>query len=201
MGMDFRSILSSPLMYKAFVKLIGGDMRASYVKNHIRPCKGMRILDIGCGPGDILELLPEVEYIGFDMNEKYIESAIKRYSGRGEFFCERVSRNAFDSDKKFDVIMANGVLHHLQDEEVMQLFELAEALILPEGRLVTLDGCYVQRQSWIKRYILSKDRGRYVRNKEKYIDLASEVFTQINDYIYDNLIRLPYTHIIMECSL
>ena len=33
---------------------------------------GDRILDIGCGTGDILKSLPHFEYVGSDTNEMYI---------------------------------------------------------------------------------------------------------------------------------
>jgi len=33
----------------------------------------MRVLDIGCGPGNILKLMPDTEYVGFDLNPHYIE--------------------------------------------------------------------------------------------------------------------------------
>jgi hypothetical protein len=48
---------------------------------------------IGCGPADILDFLPAIDYIGFDANPKYIQEARKRYKDRGTFLCELVWLN------------------------------------------------------------------------------------------------------------
>ena len=100
----------------------------------------------------------------------------------------------------FDIVLATAVLHHLNDDEAIQLFKIARSTLKPHGRLITLDGCYTQGQSWLKRFILSKDRGRYVRTEDQYCALASGIFPDIKISIHHNLTRIPYTHIIMECT-
>lgn len=191
-------------MYRLFSVIIGGNnARSIYVQEYVRPKNGDRILDIGCGIGDILEFLPhDVEYTGFDINQKYINYAIKKYSGRGSFLCKKVSKDAINSLSTFDIVMANGVLHHLTDDEAIELFKLAKTALKPSGRLITLDGCYTKEQSLLARFILSIDRGKHVRSQKDYLKLASKVFpTNIKIDIRDDLLTIPYTHIIMECSL
>ena len=63
------------------------------IKNYLRPSIGDRILDIGCGPADLLSYLPQVEYIGFDANSKYISDAKRRYGNQGTFICQLVTSN------------------------------------------------------------------------------------------------------------
>jgi len=197
---DIRSVLAFPAAYSLFSNLIGGRACSlNYVEKHIRPRDGDKILDIGCGPCDILEYLPRVEYLGFDMNQKYIENATKRFGNRGTFVCKKLSRELSEELSAFDIILATGVLHHLDDDEAIQLFELALSTLKPGGRLITLDGCYMKGQSWIATLILSKDRGKYVRTKDEYVSLASKQFKNVRVSIHDDLIRIPYTHIIMEC--
>ena len=145
--------------------------------------------------------MPDVEYIGFDINQKYIDAAIKRHGNRGTFICKKVSRDAITESSSFDLVIAIGVLHHLNDEEATQLFELAKSVLKSTGRIITYDGCYVKEQSNIARFILSKDRGQYVRKREEYLYLASKIFTNIKATIHHDLIRIPYTHIILECTL
>lgn len=198
---DIRSILAIPATYRLFSKLIGFDhSRSECVEKYVRPKKGYKILDIGCGPGCILEYLQEVEYIGFDMSQNYIDDAKKRFGNRGTFLCKNVTRHAIQETQVFDIVLAIGVIHHLNDTEALQLFELAQSALKPLGRLVTFDNCYVEDQSKIARYLISLDRGKYVRKKEDYLNIASKVFSDIKVNIRYDLLRVPYTHVIMECT-
>lgn len=197
---DIRSILAFSATYRLFSSIVGGHARSLYVEKYVRPRDGDKILDIGCGPGDILEYLPHVEYLGFDMNQRYVEKATKRFGKRGTFVCKKLGRELISEElSAFDIILATGILHHLDNDEAIQLFELALSTLKPGGRLITLDGCYVKGQSWLATLILSKDRGKYVRTKDEYVSLASKQFKDIQVSIHDDLIRIPYTHIIMEC--
>jgi cyclopropane fatty-acyl-phospholipid synthase-like methyltransferase len=167
---------------------------------YVRPKPSSRILDIGCGTGTILSYLPDVEYLGFDIHQKYIDSAIRKYGERGTFFCKRLTRNVIEDPSGYDIVLAKGVLHHLTDDEALELFEVAHSTLKQDGRLVTIDGCYCEKQSVIARFLLSMDRGKFVRNKEKYCLLASKYFSNLKITIRDDLLRVPYTHIIMECE-
>ena len=199
---NIQSILAAPTIYRFFNKIIGFEAAMSLMREkYIHPQDGDRILDIGCGTCDILQYLPDVEYIGFDINQKYIDAAIKRHGNRGTIICKKVSRDAITESSSFDLVIAIGVLHHLNDEEATQLFELAKSVLKSTGRIITYDGCYVKEQSNIARFILSKDRGQYVRKREEYLYLASKIFTNIKATIHHDLIRIPYTHIILECTL
>jgi SAM-dependent methyltransferase len=48
-----------------------------------------RMLDVGCGPGELLRCVPGVTYVGFDSNPSYIERAKRIIGDRGTFFAER----------------------------------------------------------------------------------------------------------------
>lgn len=189
-------------MYRLTQQLVMSRERLEwYVRTHLRPRLGDRVLDIGCGPADILEFLPDVEYTGFDPSERYVKWAIARYGSRGRFLCQSVSADALVQLGEFDLVLANGVLHHLEDAEVRSLFRTAKALLAPAARLVTFDGCFTDRQNPIAAYLLSRDRGRYVRMPNAYLRLAREYFEDVSATIYDNLLRVPYSHVIMECQL
>jgi cyclopropane fatty-acyl-phospholipid synthase-like methyltransferase len=170
------------------------------VDTYVRPNPRDRVLDIGCGPGDLLNFLPDVFYFGFDQDPFYIESAKKRFGNRGTFYCRAVSRDAFPGDSNFDIIIAMGILHHLNDEEARQLFELAHHLLKPDGRLITYDGCYTKDQSGLTRFILGIDRGKHVRDESGYKKLAGPGFSNISTCIRGDLLNIPYTIIIMECK-
>jgi SAM-dependent methyltransferase len=99
----------------------------------------------------------------------------------------------------FDLAIAVGVLHHLNDAEALQLFQMAQAALKPAGRLITLDNCYRDGQSRIARFLISKDRGQYVRASDAYRNLALSVFPEVKASIREDLLRIPYTQVILEC--
>ena len=194
-----RSVLALPQAYQLYWTLIGGSARSRIlVQDYIRPRPGDRILEIGCGPGTIVPYLPPSEYVGFDANSHYIEKASKRFP-KAKFICETVSQYTLPQKSYFDTVLALGIVHHLDDRESVQLFRIAHEALRPGGKLVTLDGVWAGEQSRTERYLLAKDRGRFVRSESEYVKLASEVFSQIKSNIRPRLLRIPYTHIILEC--
>jgi SAM-dependent methyltransferase len=193
-------LLGLSRVYSAFADLAGGRAREIYAREYIRAKGGDRILDIGCGPGDILAYLPvDVRYAGFDADAGYIEAARARFGARGEFMCRKITPDLLREFSGFDLVLANGVLHHLDDSDARTLFGLARAALAAGGRLVTLDGCYVESQSALARYLLRADRGKFVRDQLGYTALARSVFPSVEAHIRQDLMRIPYTHIILEC--
>ena len=74
-----KRVLSRPVLYSAFQRLMGGRRaRAIFAREFIRPSEGMKVLDVGCGPADILEHQEGVDYWGFDISAAYVERARAR---------------------------------------------------------------------------------------------------------------------------
>ena len=130
----------------------------------------------------------------------YIKYAIRKYRLKGSFFCQELDDIAVRSLKPFDLIIMNGLIHHLSDTQVIRLFQRAKRILKPGGKVVTLDGCYVKGQSSIAKKLLDCDRGKYVREERAYVDLASGVFDSVVSHIRHDFMIIPYTLIIMQIS-
>jgi ubiquinone/menaquinone biosynthesis C-methylase UbiE len=78
--------LKVPFLYNLFQNSIGANaVRRRFIHNNVRARTGDRVIDIGCGPAQILPWLPVVEYLGFDVSQAYIASAKRKYAGKGTF--------------------------------------------------------------------------------------------------------------------
>lgn len=195
------AILRFPAVYRTFARLIGGNVWRNYLDGYVQPRTAEKVLDIGCGPGDVLKFLPEVLYTGVDISPEYIEAARSRFGQKGRFLCGDVGTVTIEQERgTFGLVLATGVLHHLDDARAARLFELASVALAPGGRLITYDGCYVTGQSPIAKWLLRSDRGKFVRTPERYQSLAGEWFSCVEPNLRHDLLRVPYTHLIMRCS-
>ena len=193
-----RSVLSHPVIYTAFQYLMGAKQGWTlFVNTYIRPERGNAILDIGCGPADIVAYLPDIDYWGYDISSEYIERAKLKYGNRGKFHAKILTLEDLEVMPKFDLVIACGVLHHMDDETAEGVFKLAFSALKPNGRFVTIDPCFTPKQNLIARFLISKDRGQNVRAEMGYMALAQSSFTQIKAHVkHDKWI--PYTHCIMQ---
>lgn len=196
-----RAILSHPVIYDALQNIMGAhQIRRELVENFVKPSPNSRILDIGCGTAEILPYLPDnVGYWGFDISRPYIEAAKSRFGSLGHFHCGLLDKTALNELPKFDVVLAIGVLHHLDDDVAANLFALAREALGEHGRMITIDPCLDPGQNPIARYLIRHDRGQNVRNSEGYQQLACQTFPTVQGTLRHRR-WIPYTHWIMECS-
>ena len=194
-----RSILSDPFFYSTFQALMGAHKtRQHFIANYVRPFAGMTVLDVGCGPADILAFMPQVDYWGYDISERYISKAQKRFGTQGKFHCKRLQTADIDELPSFDLVLALGLLHHLSDEEATGLLQLASKALKADGRLLTIDPCFADSQNSVARFLVRNDRGLNVRNRDGYEILAKSVFGRADVQVRHQS-WIPYTHCFMEC--
>lgn len=194
-------ILSSPWIYQTYQRAIGSHRLWQDVIGRLALPTGGRMLDIGCGPGDVVRYLDDVEYVGFDLSEHYIDQARERYGRRGvTFFCADVTSVDPVELGSFDAVLAHGVLHHVDDDTARSIFDIASRVLRPGGKLVTVDGGYVEGQSRVARFLLDHDRGQDVRTPDAYASLGSPSFETIEVDVSNTTLRIPYTMVILSAS-
>ena len=196
-----RAILSYPLIYDALQNIMDAKgTRRDFVTKFVRPDSGNRILDIGCGTAEILPYLPnDIEYWGYDISQRYIDVARARFGERARFNCKMLDQDELSRLPKFDIVIASGVLHHLDDLIASELFELARKALGKGGRMITIDPCLTPKQNPIARYLILHDRGQNVRDAAGYQSLAAKSFGSVRGTLR-NRNGIPYTDWIMESS-
>jgi len=193
-----------PVLYDLFQHMVGANRwRRRVIEERVLPALaiGAAVIDIGCGTGEVLNYLPNTLcYMGFDRNPQYIADARRRFVGRNaSFHCEELTPSYRGVDSSADCVLALGLLHHLDNESANALFKTARAALRPGGFLLTLDPLYMEGQSSLARYIISRDRGTEVRNEKAYVELAQTCFSSVDVLVDRSPLRIPYTGIVLKC--
>lgn len=99
-----------------------------YIRNHAvaKYVKG-RVLDFGCGNGEINNLLDAENYVGYDISGEIINRNIKTKK-KGSFV------TILPKNKKFDTILLLAVIEHLANPSAT-LLQL-EKMLAKEGHLI-----------------------------------------------------------------
>src|SRR5438552_9717340 len=166
--------LKAPFLYNLCQGVVGGNaLRRRIIQNCARARSGDKVIDIGCGPAQALQSLPDVEYLGLDINPDYIAFARRTYGSKGTFVVGDTRSLRGDSRfKDADIAIAVGVLHHLDDEEAADCIRFAYDALKRGGRLICHDACWIPNQGVVSRYIMSRDRGRNIRTEPQCLQLA-----------------------------
>jgi SAM-dependent methyltransferase len=197
-----RGILARAWVYELLQIVVGANRsHASFLAEYVRPRPGDRILDLGCGPGHILRALPpEIDYVGIDSSPDYVEAARKEWGDRAEFRLADVRDPFGPEEESFDIVLVMGVLHHLDDAGCRDVFRNAASVLRPAGRLVAIEPARNSKQSRASRLLISIDRGSQVRTLEQYADHARAAFGSVEAELRTDLLRVPYTHALLNCS-
>lgn len=199
-GMILNRVLQHPGNYIQIQRVIGADRLRKRCIDLIQPHPHDCILDIGCGPAQILNDIPWVrQYYGFDTEKKYIDYAAKKYQGRGHFYACEFNAAFLESAtlETIDKVFLMGIFHHISDAAVSTLLQTIDSVLKPGGRIITLDPCFTPDQSFFSQWIAKNDRGKFIRDESGYLSLMNQQFTTIDSRILNNTCRIPSTEIIM----
>lgn len=192
------SLITIPFIYKELMFLLGADRAIRrYVDEVWQPKAGMKVLDVGCGPANVLSYLPRIDYTGIDLNEKHIAYARDRYGDRGRFVVGNAAHNLQQDEKSFDVINVSALLHHLADNEAVSLFTSLKPLLKADGKIVTIDNVWLPKQRATVKLINKLDSGTNIRSPEGYLSLLGGLGFNVQSQVFNNLLRIPYDHFTM----
>lgn len=135
-----------------------------------------RVLDVGCGPGTNARHFGASDYLGIDLNPGYISYARRRF-GR-EFVAADVRTYTPPPGKRFDFILLNSLLHHIDDAGTHQILLNLESLLDDEGHVHILDLVLPERPG-LARLLAQADRGDHPRGLETWEAIFREHFEPV----------------------
>lgn len=197
-------VLELSWVYTAFQGLVSRPGAADRMRNELYPELGtrpLRVLDIGCGPAAFYARYHGVEgvtYIGIEPNSAYVAAARERFPGI-ELHAGTVPQVRDRVTGPFDLIVLEGVLHHIDDATAREALAFAAEWLAPGGRLVALDPVLIKRQHPVARALARLDRGKHVRTLHGYRTLGISAFPDaaVNVRNVSGQLRVPYDHSVL----
>lgn len=144
--------------------------------------RARRVLDIACGPGTNANRFLHADYVGVDINDAYIAAARRRKPGR--FIAADFTAAAPASLGRFDFILMNSFLHHLDATDAKRVLVAARSLLDAGGHVHLLDLVLPERAS-PARFLALADRGRFARPMDEWRDMFASVFHTVSFERYD----------------
>jgi len=135
-----------------------------------------RVLDVGCGPGTNAAWFAHVDYLGLDINPEYIATARRRYGRR--FEVADVCTYEADAQSKFDFVLLNSLLHHIDTDYVYRILRQLSRQLTPDGCVHILD-LVLPDSSGIARTLALGDRGDWPRPLSQWKEIFSSCFEPV----------------------
>tara|TARA_R110001592_G_scaffold78594_3_gene235548 strand:- start:1196 stop:1765 length:570 start_codon:yes stop_codon:yes gene_type:complete len=129
MGEEYYHTSASVDEYIKLAKGVNGQELIGKLKQ-ILPTKS-NILELGSGPGSDWEILSkDYDVTGSDNSKEFLLRLITKFP-KGEFLA--LDAVTITTDKKFDGIYSNKVLHHLTDDDLIASIQRQAELLKSEG--------------------------------------------------------------------
>ena len=132
-----------------------------------------RVLDVACGPGTNTHHFAGADYLGIDINPRYIQYARQRH--KRNFLLADVTQYTVAPGERFDFILLNSFLHHIDTGAARNLLGQLRALLTDEGHVHILDHVLPERPS-IARFLARIDRGKFPRPQKEWLELVTGAF-------------------------
>jgi ubiquinone/menaquinone biosynthesis C-methylase UbiE len=168
-------VSDNPVLFIFFRGILENNFTAirAVIRRDLKLGQGLRSVDLGCGPGAFSDLFDGDDYVGVDMNGRYIDYARRARKGA---FVRGDARKVELPDARFDQALIFGLLHHLPDDDVRAVLRELRRLMGPGGRaLIIEDIPAVSKVNLIGHLIHNVENGEHIRPAEEYRRLYSEL--------------------------
>ena len=148
--------------------------------------KKIKILDIGCGSGEISRFFNNLDYIGIDVNPDYIEFARKIYKKNFEVMNAQKLRF---KKRYFDYVVIIGVLHHIDDKNCNLILNEITRVVKNNGKIIIIEDVNTQSRIDLFGNLIRKlDVGEHIRTKKEWVELLSKKINIKKQYRFKSFI-------------
>ncbi len=196
--MKFSRMFDNAKLYELFQFAAASRKNQQFITERIiNPAGISEVLDFGCGVGYHSGLFKSGNYLGIEPINSCIDLAKRKYAKSNVTFVkgDHLHLKTLESNS-FDLVIAIGVIHHIDNDIFSVLVQEVHRILKPGGRFTTFDPVFHPKQSRISRWIVKRDRGEWVRTESDYVNpLKSYFLERIEANIYTDLLRFPYDHL------
>lgn len=140
----------------------------------------LRLLDLGCGPGELAPLFSQCYYVGIDISAA--DLGVARGRSRRDF-CLMSGQALGFAEGTFDNILVAGVFHHLLDAEAEPVLQEMKRVLRVGGRALVMEDVPTRSSRNIMgRFIHGLDRGAFIRTESEYESLFVRSFQMEKKY-------------------
>ena len=110
------------------------DYCKTYIDEFIASLSGKKVLDIGCGAGQITDYLTQkgIRAIGLDFSQELLKIARQNFP-KSKFILADICE--YEQKEQVDGIITKDVLFHMSDENLIQVLQKFRKLLNPNGSL------------------------------------------------------------------
>lgn len=163
-----------PVLFIFIRGLLENDFKAirAVIRRELRVGEGLSTLDLGCGPGAFAGLFAGDDYVGADLNARYVDYARKKYKGT---FVHGDARKLDLPDGRFQQVLIFGLLHHLPDDDVRAVLKEACRVVGPGGHILAIEDIpAISKLNLIGHLVHHAENGEHIRPAEEYRRLYNE---------------------------
>ncbi|MFZ1063772.1 MAG: class I SAM-dependent methyltransferase [Acidimicrobiales bacterium] len=190
-----RSILNNSSVFDRWQSLVGAEgAKRWFTDTYVTPRNPIRVLEVGCGTGALCRYLsPSVDYLGVDIDDGYVHAASRAFPNRRFERADIGDLASFESiGRDFDMVVAFGVLHHLDDSQARRCLRGCAEALTSKGLFFSVDPCHHQNEKPVEFLMKRFDRGRFIRSADSFRDLVAESFTSAEVEVESHQMLMSY---------
>ena len=166
----FHYLLEQPFFFE-LSQLPFTTQKFARIVQHNDLSKVRSVLDVGCGPGTNAPRFAHANYLGIDINERYIQLARNRY--QRDFLVADVTTSQSIPSGSYDFILLNSFLHHIDTPSALRILASLNQFLSPDGHAHSIELVLPENRG-IPRWLAKHDRGKFPRTLSMWRDLFAD---------------------------